>query len=89
MRALSIQISGIIGILTFLKYLLNNASVEKTIFTSLAVGFSIYIVLVMGDYAIHQILKYSAPPQPEDAKVKNETITTGRGNASSTKTAKA
>lgn len=87
MRALFIQISGILGLLTFLNYLWNNAAVEQTLFMSFAVGFAVYFVLVIGDNVIQKILSHAAPAAPEDAKVKNETI--NAGGASTKETAKA
>lgn len=84
MRALFIQISGIMGLLTFMNYLWNNASVEQTLFMSFAVGLAIYFVLVIGHNVILKILSQAAPAAPEDAKVKNESITTGSATTQET-----
>ena len=89
MRAIFVQISGLIGIITFLNHLWSNASVERTVFVSLTVGLFIYFTLVTGDHVIQQILNKTAPPEPEDAKVKDETIATNPAGTSNAETAQA
>ncbi len=89
MRALFVQISGIAGVLTFLNHLWQNASVERTVFLSLAVGLSIYFVLTIGDRVIKQILSQPVPQVPEDAKVKNETLGNRAPGTPATRRAKA
>lgn len=74
MRATFIQIGGIAGLLAFVNNLWNHSSVERTVFVSLAVGISIYFVLLIGEHIIQRILNKPAPQEPEDAKVKEETI---------------
>ncbi len=89
MRAIFVQISGLIGVITFLNHLWSNASVERTVFVSLAVGLVIYFMLMTGDYFIQQILKNTASTKPEDAKVKDQTITSKPANTAKASTAKA
>ena len=89
MRALFVQISGMAGVLTFLNHLWHNASVERTVFLSLAVGLSIYFVLTIGDRVIQQILSQPVPKVPEDAKVKNETVGSSASRSSASRPAKA
>ncbi len=89
MRALFVQISGIAGVLTFLNHLWHNATVERTVFVSLAVGLAIYFVLTAGDHVIKQILNQPVPKTPEDAKVKNETLGTNTQAKSAATPAKA
>lgn len=87
MRPFYVHISGFIGILTFAKHLWAHASVERTVFVSLAVGLGIFFVLSVGDAVIQHILNKPAPKEPEDAKVKDETVTSNTSNASIPKTA--
>ena len=74
MRSFFIQFSGLAGIVIFLNNLWNNASPERTVFVSLAVGVVIYFILIAGENIIQQILNKTAPAVPEEAKVKNETL---------------
>ncbi|MFK7846903.1 MAG: hypothetical protein AB8G77_16500 [Rhodothermales bacterium] len=74
MRSFFIQFSGLTGIVIFLNNLWNNASLERTVFVSLAVGVGIYFVLIAGENIIQQIINKTAPVIPEEAKVKNETL---------------
>lgn len=69
MRALFTQLSGMIGLLTFLNQLINEATLERALFLGLTTGVAVYVVLLVGDLAIHRILA-SAPavdrhPTPE------------------------
>ncbi len=93
MRAFFVQISGLIGVITFLNHLWKNASVERTVFVSMAVGLAIYAVLVLGDNVIRKILNKAEPVVPEDAKITKETVTsdasTKATDSSKAKTAKA
>ena len=94
MRAIFVQISGLIGVITFLNHLWSNASVERTVFVSLTVGLAIYFMLATGDHLIQQILKKTAPSEPEEAKVKDQTITNKpagipKANAAKANTARA
>ena len=79
MRALIVQISALIGVITFLSHLWNNASLERTLLVSLGVGVAIYIVLMAGNHFIQQILTKNQPPVPEDAKVTKETTANAAG----------
>lgn len=88
MRALFIQISGLIGILSFLNHLWGNASLERTVFVSLGIGFSIYFILNIGESMIRQILAAAAANNKEqDAKVKAETLHNEQGQPTSPKPA--
>ena len=87
MRAFSVHISGFIGVLTFVKHLWTNASVEQTVFVSLAVGVGIYLVLTIGESVIEMILKQPAKTGPEEAKVKDEQVGQNSAGSSMPKTA--
>ncbi len=60
MRALFTQFSGLVGILTFLNQLMGQAPVDKSIFLGLTTGMTVYLVLLLGDLAIHRILANAA-----------------------------
>ena len=74
MRAIIVQISGLIGVITFLNHLWNNASLERTAIVSLSVGVATWLVLKAGHHFIQQILKKEEPETPEDAKVTEESV---------------
>jgi hypothetical protein len=90
MRAIFVQISGLVGILSVLNHLWNYASMERTVFVSLGIGFSVYFVLSLGESMIRHILAAAAAPSnTEDANVKSETLNTEGGKASSPRPAQA
>ena len=74
MRAIIVQISGLIGVITFLSHLWNNASLERTAIVSLSVGVATWLVLTAGHHFIQQILNKEEPETPEDAKVTEESV---------------
>jgi hypothetical protein len=63
MRALFTQFSGLVGLLTFLNQLMGPAPLEKTIYLGLSAGLTVYLVLLLGDLAIHRILESAASLQ--------------------------
>jgi len=63
MRALFTQFSGLIGVLTFLNHLMSETPLDKTIIMGLGAGLSVYLVLLLGDLAIHRILEHTAALQ--------------------------
>ncbi len=63
MRALFTQFSGLVGLLTFLNQLMGPAPLEKTIYLGLSAGLTVYLVLLLGDLAIHRILQSAASLQ--------------------------
>ncbi|GIV59803.1 hypothetical protein GQ464_003735 [Rhodocaloribacter litoris] len=60
MRALYTQFSGLVGLLTFLNQLMQEAPLEKTVYVGLCAGLTVYVVLILGDVAIHRILESAA-----------------------------
>ncbi len=60
-----------IGLLTFLNQLMSQAPLEKALFLGLSAGISIFLVLLVGDLAVHRILEkvsaVQAEPQMEGA----------------------
>ncbi|MEZ4702911.1 MAG: hypothetical protein R2834_21440 [Rhodothermales bacterium] len=75
MQALFIQLSGLIGVISFLNLIWNNASIERTIFVSVGLGLMVYLTLTIGGSLIHRILHaVPVPSETEDAKVASETV---------------
>jgi hypothetical protein len=76
MRALYIHISGLAGLLVFLKEVLNYAPLERTILVSATTGLTVYLMLIVGHTIVQRIMAYSppAPPQPasDDANPNGE-----------------
>lgn len=56
MHALFSQLSGLVGLLSFLNRLLEQAPLEKATFTGLVAGFSVYFVLLAGNLTVQYIL---------------------------------
>ncbi len=83
MRALFTQFSGLVGLLTFLNQLMGPAPLEKTIYIGLSTGLTVYLVLLLGDFAIHRILdsvkslEQTLEPSTEGDPKVSETATSG------------
>lgn len=56
MHALFSQLSGLIGLLSFLNRLMEQAPLEKATMTGLVAGFSVYFVLLAGNLTVQYIL---------------------------------
>jgi predicted lipid-binding transport protein (Tim44 family) len=61
MRALYIHISGLAGLLVFLKEVLNYAPLERTILVSATTGLTVYLMLIVGHTIVRRIMAYSPP----------------------------
>ena len=61
MRALFTQLSFFIGLLTAINLNAAQSSLLVAIILGLSVGCTIYIVLLLGDYAVHKWLEEKAP----------------------------
>ena len=57
---------------------MSQAPLEKTLFLGLSAGLSVYLVLIIGDLAIHRILEHAQAMQPkgEVAEGENPAVTT-------------
>jgi|GEM_PF-3252293 len=84
MRALFTQFSGLVGILTFLNQLMRNTPLDKTIFLGLTTGMTVYLVLILGDLAIHRILATAASSSVAGHQTNpgNDVLGSGPTNAS-------
>jgi hypothetical protein len=75
MQALFIQLSGLVGVVSFLNLIWNNASIERTLFVSVGLGALVYLTLMIGGSLIQRILlSMPAPSKTEDARVSSETV---------------
>ncbi|MDZ4698255.1 MAG: hypothetical protein SH809_01005 [Rhodothermales bacterium] len=75
MQALFIQLSGLVGVVSFLNLIWNNASIERTLFVSVGLGALVYLILTIGGSLIQRILlSIPATAQTEDARVSSETV---------------
>ena len=75
MQALFIQLSGLVGVVSFLNLIWNNASIERTLFVSVGLGVLVYLILTIGGSLVQRILlSIPAPAQTEDARVSSETV---------------
>lgn len=61
MRALYIHISGLAGLLVFLKEVLNYAPLERTILVSATTGLTVYLMLIVGHTIVRRIMAYTPP----------------------------
>ncbi len=78
MQALFVQLSGLVGVISFLNLIWNNASLERTLFVSIGLGAVVYLTLTIGGSLIQRILlSLPAPKEPEDARVTSETVNEG------------
>lgn len=66
MRALYIHISGLAGLLVFLKEVLNYAPIERTILVAATTGLTVYLMLIVGHSIVQRIMAYSPPTPPHD-----------------------
>ena len=90
MRSITVQISGLAGIVVFLNYLWENASLEQAIMAGFGVGIGVYLVLILGEILIRQILAQNLNSEsPEDAKVKSESVATDAAAQATADTANA
>ena len=78
MRALYIHISGLVGLLVFLKEVLNYAPLERTILVSATTGLTVYLMLIVGHTIVQHIVAYSppAPPSGDEESASNARGTT-------------
>jgi predicted lipid-binding transport protein (Tim44 family) len=79
MRALYIHISGLVGLLVFLKEVLNYAPLERTILVSATTGLTVYLMLIVGHTIVQHIVAYSPPVPPSGDE---EPASNARGTAS-------
>ena len=79
MRALYIHISGLVGLLVFLKEVLNYAPLERTILVSATTGLTVYLMLIVGHTIVQHIVAYSPPAPPSGDE---ESASNARGTAS-------
>lgn len=74
MRALYLHISGLVGLLMFLKEVLNYAPLERTILVSATTGLTVYLMLIVGHTIVHQIMTYSPPTDANAGNASDETV---------------
>lgn len=79
MRALYIHISGLVGLLVFLKEVLNYAPLERTILVSATTGLTVYLMLIVGHTIVQHIVAYSPPAPPSGDE---ESASNAKGTAS-------
>jgi len=68
MHPIFVQISGLIGLLIFLKELWSLAPFERTIMVAAATGFAVYLALILVEILIRRIISF-APPRLADETV--------------------
>lgn len=68
MRALYIHISGLVGLLVFLREVLNYAPIERTILVAATTGLTVYLMLIVGHTIVQQIMAYSPPASSSSKK---------------------
>lgn len=61
MRVLTLQFSVLIGILTFVSQITSGMALESSMLRGLATASAIFFVMLVGDLAIHAIIR-SHPP---------------------------
>lgn len=67
MRALYIHISGLVGLLVFLREVLNYAPIERTILVAATTGLTVYLMLIVGHSIVQRIMAYSPPAPTKDS----------------------
>lgn len=70
MRALYLHISGLVGLLVFLREVLNYAPLERTILVATTTGLTVYLMLIVGHTIVQHIMAYSPPDTPNKQKPK-------------------
>ena len=56
MRSIYTQFSGLAGLLAFLNQLWSYAPIESSVLIGFGTGIVVYLLLIVGDLAIHRIL---------------------------------
>lgn len=66
MHPIFVQISGLIGLLIFLKELWSLAPFERTIMIAAATGFAVYLALILAEILIRRIISFAPPRLAEE-----------------------
>ena len=83
MRALYMQISGLIGLLIFVREAWSYAPLDRALFLGISIGMVVYLLLFVGHTLVRQILAYT-PPESDASSADADDTT--EANASSADT---
>lgn len=80
MRALYMRLSGLAGLLIFVREAWGYAPLERALFLGIGTGLAAYLVLSVGHMLVQQILAYTPPPESQRG-VPDEKTDPGTGDS--------
>ena len=63
MRALTLQFSLLIGILTFVSQITSGMALDSSLLRGIATASAIFLVMLLGDLAVQVVVRSNAPPE--------------------------